>query len=227
MSSLLWSEKFLNTKIGLRQEKKKTERKEEKKQKRKYRKVNKRKRVIEYTRQELIRWGNQHQVRVVRDIWRLAHQYEDCPTFDNILKIFGSWGRYKKHLVTQKRIYFNKQMTDEQYIKLCINLGIDGTIKSYSEKYKKYKGILISYQRVIKRFGNWYNFKRLIKCLNVQTILQQYIYASIQKGKALTIRQSNQKGIQIQRAMNLFGKKLFNRILRQKQIMIYKQVMNK
>jgi len=75
----LWSQKILKLKPSSRAKKKK---KLEDKPKRK---VNRRKIVPKYSRQELINWGKEHKVRVVRDIWRMASIYEDCPTFMGIL----------------------------------------------------------------------------------------------------------------------------------------------
>lgn len=211
----LWSDKFL--KLSPKQRKKTCN----KKKKRSYTKVQQRKNVKHYTKEQLISWGKQHNLLTVRDLWKFAKIYEDCPTYKNVLKQFGSWGNYKKGLGVISISGFPNGLDDRQYIQLCINLGIQGDKKSYEQKYKKYKGILLSVGKVINIYGSWYNFKRLIYSLNVDKILQSYVLKSMQIGHALTLEQCDKYNIQIRRAMDCYGKKIFNLLIRQKQKQIY------
>lgn len=210
----LWSEKFLKLSERGRKPKKQNSI-------RKYPKnIILRKSVKHYSYSELIEWGNKNGIRVVRDLWRLASIKEDTPTFRNILEEFGSWGRYKKELNISKK-GFIKDMTDEEYIQLCVKLGVKGTVIDYMNKYNRYKGLLINYNNIIKKFGNWYNFKRLINCFNVDKLLEDYVENSIEYGHALTLKECDELGIEIRRAMNLYGRRVFNALIREKEKQIY------
>jgi len=85
-------------------------------------------------------------------------------------------------------MWYWKGRTDEDYIKLCVNLGMDGTLRDYREKMKKYGGILVCHQKIRKKFGNWTNFKKLIRCYNLDMLIYDYVSKSIECGHPLTLR---------------------------------------
>lgn len=217
-----WSQKYLRLSP---QGRKRQINKGAKKQKRKYTKVQRRQNVKKYTREQMIQWGRKNGVRVVRDLWKMASIQEDTPTFKMVLKQFGSWGAYKKQigLYIDRKGYIG-QMTQEQYIRLCIRFNIQ-TMYDYKRIRKQYKGIIISYDKLMSIFGNWYNFKRLLTCFDIDRILTEYVQKSIQVGHVLKLYECDKLGIQIRKAMNCYGRKIFNILVRKKEEQIYKQIL--
>ena len=214
-----WSQKYL--KLSPRGRRRQVQ-KNQKKQKRKYKKVQRRQGVKRYSREQMIEWGKRNGVRVVRDLWKMASIQEDTPTFKMVLKQFGSWGAYKEAIgLCEQRQGYIGQRTQEQYIRLCIRFNIQ-TAQDYKRIRKQYKGIIISYNKLLDKFGNWYNFKRLLRCFDVDRILTEYVQASIEAGHALKLSECDKLGIQIRRAMNSYGRKIFNALVRKKEEEIYK-----
>lgn len=216
----LWSDKFLKLSRTARKNQYK-----DKKKKRTYTKTERRIGVKRYNKQELLQWGKKRNIMVVRDLWKAAKIYEEAPTYRNILEQFGSWKNYTEALGITNKKFYQQKLDDRSYIQLCIRMGVTGKKKDYTQRYCKYKGILLSPQMVIKTYGNWTNFKRLIYSLNMDKVLQSYVLKSIQVGHILTLKQSDQYGIEIRRVMDSYSKKVFNLLLRQKQKQIYISIM--
>ena len=216
----LWSQKFLSKSYKNRVQKKKPKKSILKK------KV--RQRVNRMSREQMIRFGNQNSICVVREFWKIVHiKPQSSPTYRQILDQFGSWKNYVMNLQNRgvRKDGFFEYTSDEQYIKTCLRFGIR-TKKDYELMRKQYGSIIIlSFGEIIKRFGNWKNFKRLLRCFDLQGILQEYVIRSINIGHALTLSQCEQIGLQIIRVMNSYGRNIFNRLLRSKQRQIYKKAL--
>lgn len=234
-----WSEKYLklSPKARRNRENKKNKLKNKPprfkkkvKPKRKYTKVIRRKNVKKYTREQMIEWGRINGIRVVRDLWKMAFIQEDTPTFKMILKEFGSWGKYKELVgnvfVDEEKTGFIGDKTEQEYARLCLRFNIFKRA-DYLRVRKQYSNILISYEKLMQRFGSWYNFRRLLKCFDTQRIITEYVEASIEAGHPLKLYECDEKGIEIRRAMEGLGKRIFNRLLRKKQTQIYAEALRK
>ena len=216
----LWSEKFLSKSYKNRCKK------EVKKQKKSLLKKKVRESVRKMSKEQMIQFGNKHDICTVREFWKIVHSQIDAPTYRQILDEFGSWHNYRVSLKNKgNRHKFIQYVSDQHYIKTCLRFGIRQK-RDYMLMRKSYGSIImLSLQEINKRFGNWRNFKRLLKCYDLEGILEQYVIKSINVGHALTLSECQQIGLQIVRVMNSYGRNIFNKLLRQKQKQIYKSVL--
>lgn len=215
----LWSQKFLSKSYKSRSNKIKQPKKSLLKQK-------VRKSVAKMSKQQMIQFGNVHDICTVREFWKIVHICSDAPTYRQILEEFGSWHNYRVSLKNRgKRKRFIQYVSDQHYIKTCLRFGIKNK-RDYMLMRKEYSSIiLLSFQELKRRFGCWLNFKKLLRCFDLQGMLQDYVIKSINAGHALTLSQCEQIGLQIKRVMNHYGRNIFNKLLRQKQKQIYKSVL--
>ena len=175
---------------------------------------------VDMSREEMLEWGRKNGIRIVDDMRKIVSETQTGPSFKQLLKVFGSWKKYRDELGIFHSLNSFFTCSDEDYIRLCIRFRIR-TREDYKTKYQQYKGIMFSINKLEKRFGGWLNFKRLLFCCDFDRIMDAYVEKSIERGHRLTLDECDELGIEIRNAMSMYSKTIFNRLVAKKEKLIY------
>lgn len=174
--------------------------------------------VPDYGRQDLLAWGRRVGVRTVMEFNALIKGDANAPGFHHILREFGSWSNYKRHLCLPVLVDAVNVFDLGGYVHLCVGYGCTGYRSDYDIRRHRY-GLLSAY-KVIKYYGSWYNFRKLIRNYSMELLIEDYVLACLSSGRELTLNDCDDRGIDIRRAMDCFGRNIFNMLVRKKEQLV-------
>ena len=176
--------------------------------------------VPDYGRQDLLAWGRRVGVRTVKEFQVLIKGDANAPGFHHILREFGSWRNYRDQLNLPKLVDPLTEFDLSGYVRLCVGYSCTGFKRDYEYRRSRYGEFLLSPYKILKYYGSWYNFRRLIRNFNMELLIEDYVVASLRVGHSLSTSECFSRGIDISRARHFFGRKLFSMLVRKKEELV-------
>lgn len=170
----------------------------------------------EYTSDEMLLWASERGITSVRQFYK--YRNNDGPSYQKILKNFGSWGNFKEKLISLKKDFYSNIIgnapTDAEYL-LSVVVQYDlWTSRSYEKARIKNPEIIPSFYWVKYHFGRWKNLIILAEQVCIEHIISRYVLLREKLGRWATYTECKKEMIDLEPLYEIHGgKKNLDRFL--------------
>lgn len=144
---------------------------------------------------QLVQLCNQNKIYTIRSLNQYNRTHQEKISISSIFYWFGTWKSFKRRLdyVDCKQ----KEFTYDQVINACVRFQINSKTK-YMQANKKQPTIFPKYSWVVRNFGCWKYFEKILQACSVQHMLWLYVRKKIQLGRYPTKNQCKKYHIELQ-----------------------------